>query len=94
MDLTTQQRFQPVLEQRLLEADQNFAPANPLAHNHLRLRLEAALVRIERGLYGRCVRCCRDLPLARLNQEPEAVYCLPCQDRLANHAPRPRAFHR
>jgi len=41
----------------------------------------AALERIDRGVYGRCVICDTALPPARLEAKPEAARCLSCQAR-------------
>lgn len=40
-----------------------------------RLRLQLALQRIDGGYFGRCIRCCRDLPRVQLDREPEALTC-------------------
>jgi DnaK suppressor protein len=42
-------------------------------------RLGAALERIERGEYGRCTHCGRDIETERLQAIPEAALCLECQ---------------
>lgn len=41
----------------------------------------AALARMDDGSYGECVDCGCDIPLARLQAEPSAARCLPCQQR-------------
>ena len=49
-------------------------------------RLEAALRRIEHGVYGDCIVCGEPIPLQRLIVEPAAERCAPCQaleDRLS-----------
>lgn len=47
---------------------------------HLRLaKIDRALERIERGEYGICIRCGREIPFFRLEAEPAAEYCLACQ---------------
>jgi RNA polymerase-binding protein DksA len=41
-------------------------------------KIQAALWRIERGTYGRCVVCQEPIGLARLNALPEADRCADC----------------
>jgi RNA polymerase-binding protein DksA len=40
---------------------------------------EAALVRLEQGIYGICVECDLPIPVARLEANPTAERCLACQ---------------
>lgn len=40
--------------------------------------VEAALVRMEDGTYGKCVECDKDIPLDRLRAYPSAKHCLDC----------------
>lgn len=44
-------------------------------------RLENALQRIEKGSYGKCVRCGGEIPLGRLRLIPEALICVPCSSK-------------
>ncbi|MBN1519918.1 MAG: TraR/DksA family transcriptional regulator [Spirochaetales bacterium] len=45
-----------------------------------RLRsIEAALVRIQQGRYGLCVKCNKRIPHERLEALPYAVMCIECQ---------------
>jgi len=43
-------------------------------------RIDEALGKIERGTYGECGRCGREIPKARLAALPHAMYCVECQD--------------
>lgn len=43
-------------------------------------RIDEAMGKIERGTYGECDRCGREIPKARLNAVPHAIYCVECQD--------------
>jgi DnaK suppressor protein len=43
--------------------------------------VQAALVRIREGSYGDCVDCGQSITLPRLQANPEAERCLPCQTR-------------
>lgn len=52
-------------------------------HDSLTRTLEdirVALARVEAGTYGRCVRCGREIPAARLELRPFATSCVPCAD--------------
>jgi DnaK suppressor protein len=41
--------------------------------------IDAALVRIEQGTYGRCVSCANEIPLERLEANPWASLCIVCK---------------
>jgi DnaK suppressor protein len=41
-----------------------------------------ALKRIDDGTYGRCIKCGRQIPAARLEAVPWAAYCLEDQEKL------------
>ena len=43
--------------------------------------VEAALRRIDEGTYGECIDCGEDIPRARLDANPSAARCVPCQER-------------
>ena len=43
--------------------------------------VDAALKRIEAGVYGQCADCGVDVPAARLRAAPEATRCIDCQDK-------------
>lgn len=43
--------------------------------------IDAALKRIEAGLYGQCTACGVGIPAARLHAAPEAARCIDCQDK-------------
>ena len=43
--------------------------------------VEAALRRIADDAYGECIDCGMKIPLARLEANPAAVRCVPCQER-------------
>ncbi|MFD1504379.1 TraR/DksA family transcriptional regulator [Georgenia yuyongxinii] len=42
---------------------------------------DAALARLGAGSYGRCARCGRDIPAARLAVRPTATMCVECAGR-------------
>ncbi len=41
--------------------------------------IDAALVRIEKGDYGVCAKCGKDIPVARLEFRPSSIYCVDCK---------------
>jgi DnaK suppressor protein len=43
--------------------------------------IAAARARIDKGLYGECVDCGEAIALARLQAQPAALRCVPCQER-------------
>lgn len=43
--------------------------------------IDAALARMDEGRYGECVECGCDIPRERLQAQPSAARCLPCQQR-------------
>ncbi len=44
-------------------------------------QIEAALKRIEDGIYGRCEECGKEIPKARLEAIPYAALCVKCASR-------------
>ncbi len=42
------------------------------------LDIDAALLRLDDGLYGRCTSCAQPIPAARLELVPWAERCVPC----------------
>jgi len=45
-------------------------------------RINAALDRIERGEFGKCLVCSTDIPPARLEALPFTLYCIDCQKEI------------
>jgi RNA polymerase-binding protein DksA len=43
-------------------------------------RIDETLGKIERGTYGECDRCGREISKQRLDVVPYAIYCVECQD--------------
>ena len=53
--------------------------------NALQERMEevnAALAKVEKGQYGYCARCGKDIPPARLELVPEAEFCVDCENQV------------
>ena len=46
----------------------------------------AALARIADGSYGECLDCGKAIPRARLDANPAAVRCVPCQEKVETKA--------
>jgi len=42
--------------------------------------VQDALIRIEKGTYGKCIECAEDIPSARLEAVPWAPYCIKDQE--------------
>jgi DnaK suppressor protein len=42
-------------------------------------RIEHALERMQKGQFGKCEGCATDIPMARINALPYAMYCIKCQ---------------
>lgn len=49
--------------------------------------IAAALTRMDEGRYGECFDCGRDVPFARLEVQPTALRCVPCQQRFEKAHP-------
>lgn len=43
--------------------------------------VRAALARMDEGSYGECIDCGIDIPFARLQAQPAALRCVPCQEK-------------
>jgi DnaK suppressor protein len=43
-------------------------------------RVESALQRIDKGSYGKCGRCHKDITIDRLDIQPDAVLCVGCAE--------------
>jgi DnaK suppressor protein len=50
-------------------------------------QIAAAKERMERGDYGECVDCGVDIAFARLEVQPAAARCVPCQERYERSHP-------
>jgi DnaK suppressor protein len=61
---------------------QQMAQASSAHLRQERLRIEAALARIDGGRYGLCCRCGEAIAAERLRAEPSAALCLDCLDEV------------
>ena len=44
-------------------------------------RIEAALQRLEKGAFGRCLRCGEDIAKKRLEIDPTSFHCIDCANK-------------
>jgi len=51
------------------------------ARQHL-VDVDAAITKLDQGVYGACERCGQEIPLARLNARPHATHCVGCAERI------------
>ena len=58
-------------------------------HRILLEEVEWALRRMDRGIYGQCERCGREIDFARLKARPSARYCMECQRLVEYSAEEP-----
>jgi DnaK suppressor protein len=49
--------------------------------------IDAALMRLIAGTYGRCIDCGATIPDARLNAAPDAARCIGCQEKTEHNHP-------
>ena len=61
----------------LIEREKNVALVNQLERK--KEDVEAALRLIEKGKYGTCERCGKEIPTERLDVRPDATLCVHCQ---------------
>ncbi len=47
--------------------------------HQIQLAIDAALDRVDAGIYGKCERCGRDIPVPRLEALPYTAFCVDCQ---------------
>ncbi|MBW3595275.1 MAG: TraR/DksA C4-type zinc finger protein [Actinobacteria bacterium] len=59
------------------ERSQTLALVDQL-HGHRR-EIDAALARMDDGVYGKCEKCGQDIPFERLEARPTATLCVSCK---------------
>lgn len=67
------------------------------AHARIQSRIDAAktqlsdikkaLTKLEQGTYGKCERCGKDIPAARLEAKPGAIYDIECEEIIESGRP-------
>lgn len=65
----------------VVDLDSVLAIADVIRDQHEVDHIRAALGRMDRGTYGRCLNCGTSIPLERLRAQPDAEYCHVCQTR-------------
>lgn len=63
----------------------NFYEQNLSQEQHLEKKLadiKSALLRVEKGDYGKCLNCGKEISEERLKAYPEAKYCIGCEEKL------------
>jgi len=50
--------------------------------------IDIALTRMAEGVYGQCIACGAEIPLARLRSQPAAGRCIRCQEELERRGGR------
>ncbi|MHB8248181.1 MAG: TraR/DksA family transcriptional regulator [Acidithiobacillus sp.] len=65
----------------VLDLTESLALARDLREAEALRAVNLALLRIRAGTYGICVDCGEEIPMARLQVEPEAERCVVCQQR-------------
>jgi DnaK suppressor protein len=53
-------------------------------------QIDAALARLEAGVYGECMDCGAAIALARLQAAPQALRCVSCQEKFEREGPGSR----
>lgn len=66
----------------VVDLDSVLAIADVMRDQHEVDHIRAALGRMDRGTYGRCLSCGTGIPLERLRAQPDAEYCHVCQTRV------------
>ncbi len=94
--LHDERRFR-VEQLRALEAEPPCGPRHESVNLALRVaasamlrEIDAALARMDQGVYGLCVRCAQSLPAGRLDTLPMASLCMPCHYNEQNCSPAVR----
>jgi len=57
---------------------QAMAKATQARRNQMKLRIAAALTRLDQGEFGYCLTCGEDIATERLNLDPTALICVAC----------------
>ncbi len=67
--------------ERTMQAAERDLVSATLDEGHRKLReVEAALVRLDKGKFGECLRCGDQIPERRLDALPWAAFCIGCQE--------------
>jgi len=67
------------LDRAIVERNRSFFLRIRRRERNLTKKIEDALERIDKGLYGICIACGEEIPAARLKARPFAMYCVDCK---------------
>jgi len=67
------------LDRAIAERNQNFFLRIRSRESNLSKKIEDALERIEKGLFGICLTCGEEIPIDRLKARPSAIRCVRCK---------------
>jgi DnaK suppressor protein len=71
--------FPDVSDQASAEAEQNFSMRIREREQRLLKKIDEALDRMDKNLYGICERCEEDIPFPRLKARPVTTLCINCK---------------
>lgn len=74
-----QEAFPDVSDQASAEADQNFSMRIKEREQRLLKKIDEALDRMDKNLYGICERCEEEIPFPRLKARPVTTLCIDCK---------------
>jgi DnaK suppressor protein len=74
-----QEAFPDVSDQASAEADQNFSMRIRERERRLLKKIDEALDRMDKNLYGICERCEEEIPFPRLKARPVTTLCINCK---------------
>ncbi len=74
-----QEAFPDVSDQASAEADQNFLMRIRERERRLLKKIDEALDRMDKNLYGICERCEEEIPFPRLKARPVTTLCINCK---------------
>jgi DnaK suppressor protein len=74
-----QETFPDVSDQASAEADQNFSMRIRERERRLLKKIDEALDRMDKNLYGICERCEEEIPFPRLKARPVTTLCINCK---------------
>lgn len=75
----SQETFADVSDQASAEADQNFSMRIKEREQKLLKKIDEALDRMDKQIYGICERCEEDIPYERLKARPVTTLCIACK---------------
>jgi DnaK suppressor protein len=74
-----QEAFPDVSDQASAEVDQNFTMRIKEREQKLLKKIDEALARLKKNIYGICERCEEEIPYQRLKARPVTTLCIACK---------------